>query len=146
MLYRSVRDEITGIWCYCNTQLRLVIGDPEEQAQRTGNLEAIDTDSLARLLIRLNPGDNIYFYEAYDDDEGISGHIFCATMIKKYESYVIYINCRGGGLPFIFDITVYDQDLKEFKEKLNEYLDGIDNFKDYVYIDSSLVERRVCDE
>ena len=118
----------------------------KNNTRRSGNLKAINIDSLARLLIRLNPGDSLYFYESYDEDEGISGHIFCTTMIKKYESYVIYINCRGGGLPFVFDITVYDQDLKELKEKLNEYLNGMDNFKDYVYVDSNLVEESVCDE
>ena len=140
-IFDELADELNGTWCYCSTMPRLVIGDPQEKADITGNLGAISIENLACLLIRLGPGDTLYFYESYDENEGISGHIFCATMIKKYESYVVYINCRGGGLPFVFDITVYDEELKELKEKLSGYLDGMDKFNNFVYVDSSFVER-----
>jgi hypothetical protein len=145
-IFDEVVEGLNGIWSYCKTLPQVVVGTPEERASITGNLKAVSIDKLAHLLIRLQPGDNLYFYEKYTEDEGILGHIFCSTMIKKYESYVIYINCRGGGLPFVADITTYYQDLKQLKAELKKYFKNMDNIGEYVYVDSSFITEDFCDE
>lgn len=147
-IFNQLAEEVDCIWCYCQPLETLVIGDPrdEDLSDMTGDLEKVSIGQLARILLRLNPGDNIYFYESCDDDEGCSGHIFCATLIKRYESYAIYINCQGGGLPFISGITEYYQDLKKQKLELTEYFQNIENFDGHVYIDSSLVVDDFDDE
>lgn len=139
-IFNQLTEEIDCVWYYYKSMMPLIIGDPRDQTEMTGELQAVSVEKLARMLTRLNPGDNLYFYESYDDEEGYSGNVFCATMIKKYESYAIYINCRGGGLPFISDITEYCEDLKKQKAELTEYFSNIENFEGHVYVDSSLVE------
>jgi len=145
-IFKELAYEIDGVWCYCQPLEPLVIGDPCDRNGITGRLKAIGIDALARMLVRLNPGENLYFYESYDEEEGYSGNVFCATMIKKYESYAIYINCHGGGLPFITDVTEYDQGLKKQKEALTEYFRYLSNFAGHVYVDSGLVEDDSSDE
>jgi len=145
-IFNQLAEEIDCIWCYHQPLKTLVIGDMIEYAKVTGNLKAVNIGTLARMLSRLNPGANLYFYESYDEDEGYSGNIFCATLIKKYESYAIYINCRGGGLPFISDITEYYQDLSKQKAELTEYLGNIENFSGSVYVDAGLVTEDIIEE
>ena len=145
-MFNQLAEEIDCVWCYNKSYTTLVIGDPREEAETTGNLKAVNIGTLARMLSRLNPGANLYFYEEYDEEEGYSGNIFCATLIKKYESYAIYINCRGGGLPFISDITEYYQDLSKQKAELTEYLGNIENFGGSVYVDSGLVTEDIIEE
>lgn len=145
-IFNQLAEEIDCVWCYYQSLTPLVIGDPQDQAELTGNLKAVSIEKLARMLARLNPGDNLYFYESYNEEDGYSGNIFCATVIKKYESYAVYVNCRGGGLPFISDITEYYQDLEKQKAELTEYFGNLDNFKGHVYVDAGLVENELSDE
>lgn len=131
--------ELGGVWSYCKMAARLTVGDPE----RTENervMRPVSAMELAALLIKLNPGESLNFFETYDGDSGETEGLYGATLVKDFEAFAIYINYYGGGIPLVIEVSTYDADLKRITEVLTEYFNEMSNPCTHVYVDADLVD------
>lgn len=141
-IFDALAAETGGVWSRNDTVERLLIGDPvrEENYIEDREMQEIDPAELAALLIKLEPGESLDFYESYDEDSGETEGAYGAAMVSSFDAHVIYINYYGGGVPYINDVSTYDTDLKRQAETLRDYFGYIGNSVETVFVDANRFE------
>ena len=93
-------------------------------------MEEISVRELAERAILLAPDAEIVFRPTPDDEMS-----YGITMICRFNTYMLLVNCFYGGLPLALDVSEYDVSLRPVEEKLAEYLKDLDApFTGYVYV------------
>lgn len=141
-IFDTLAAELGGVWSHCETIERLVLGDPaeEENYLTDREMQEVDAMELASLLIKLEPGESLDFYESYDEETGETMDAYGATVVGRFDAQVIYINYYGGGIPYINDVSTYDADLKRQAETLREYFGYIGKSVETVFVDANRYE------
>ena len=134
----TVAIETGGIWSYCKT-IPLTIVDSPESDKTKKEMKAVSYKELAALLIKLEVGETLHFYENYDKETGTTDGIYGATLLSYFESLVILINYYGGGMPWIMDITSYDEsDLEGIQDSVYNYFNELGCARKGVFIGANI--------
>lgn len=138
-IFTELTKVLGGTWSYCQTLPELVIGDPALY-EKNKTMRKIDASELAALLIKLETGERLDFYESFDEETGETDGVYGARMVNEFDSHVIFINYYGGGYPCVIDVTCYDSDLKRITEELDEYLREMGLSSKRVFIKTSIAK------
>lgn len=133
-IFDSLAKRISGVWSYCETLSTLHIGDSEPDSTDADEMRAVDATEFAALLVKLNASENLDFYLPYDEKSGKAEEPYGAALIGEFDSFVILINCYGGGLPCAIDVSCYQSDLIRISEELTEYFSFMENKPTHVYV------------
>lgn len=147
-IFNALAKEIDGIWEYCKTVVPLVIGN-EAHAKNTKSMRKVNANELAALLAELTPRESMEFYETYNEETDIAEGVFGVVLLDVFESYVIFINCYGGGIPCVIEIPAedyysnYHYNKEVIEDRLTKYFDGMESPLEYVYVDTNLFGGKV---
>ena len=81
---------------------------------------------LAGLLSKFTIGDNLAFYENYDEKSGETDGTHGVKMIYAFDSSVLFFNYYGGGTAYTIDVT-RDNKEEERLEHIKDCLHGYFN-------------------
>ena len=98
----------------------------QEDMPVTSNIIADDGTILAGLLSNFTIGDNLTFYENYDENTGETDGAHGVKMIYAFDSSVLFFNYYGGGTAYTIDIT-RDNNEEERLEHIKDCLHGYFN-------------------
>ena len=111
--------------------------DTQEDLPATNNIIADDGTILAGLLSKFTIGDNLDFYENYDEKTGEADGAHGVKMIYAFDSSVLFFNYYGGGTAYTIDVT-RDNNEEERFEHIKDCLHGYFNIIGFhrIFIDT----------